>query len=333
MISIQSEIRTAEGLQTLLRAVCDNYRAAIEDSSQYAVEIDSSITPAHREALRKTAQRISAEDIGAAQTLPSLRSTVRNILRDYKERAEQYLTDLRGRLEEHTAALQTVLGALAADSDDQERKLHREMERLGEVAAIDNLIELRARVLELKRSMEACVAEIEKHNRITLAELTSEIRALQKQVDSLTLPASKASTAFGLRERVEAEMTAGNAFLLLFVRVRNLESLRSRFGPELTGRVVQCALKRLANLPARDIAVGCWQEGILCALVPNCEGSAVDLAREANNRLAGKYVFTQLDRVIEIAAQIVTVTMDRPRDDTPERTAARIKDTLSLLGR
>ena len=127
-------------------------------------------------------------------------------------------------------------------------------------------------------------------------------------------------------------MTAGNAFLLLFVRVRNLESIRSRFGPELTGRVVQCALKRLANLPARDITVGSWQQGILCVLVPDSEASAVDLAREANTRLSGKYVFTESDRVIEIPAQIDTVSLERPRDETPERTAARIKEMLALLG-
>jgi len=332
MISIRNEIRTAEDLQNLLLAVCENYRAAIEDSSQYAVEIDASITPAHREALLKTAARITVEAIGVAETLPSLRSTVRNVFRDYKERAEQHLADLHNRLEEHATALQSVLGALAADSEDQEKKLHREMERLGDVVTIDNLAELRAHVLEIRRSLEVCLAEIEKRNRITLAELNSEIHALQKQVDRLTSPASKATSAFGVRERVEVEMTAGNAFLLLFVRVRNLESIRSRFGPDLTGRVVQCALKRLANLPAREITVGCWQEGVLCAFVPESERSAVDLAREANNRMAGKYVFTESDRVIEIPAQIVTVSMDRPRDDTPERTAARIKDTLALLG-
>jgi len=332
MISIQNEIRTAEDLQTLLLAVCENYRSAIEDSGQYAIEIDSSITPAHREALKKTATRISVEAISATETLPSLRSTVRNVLRDYKERAEQYLADLHNRLEEHTNALQTVLGALAADSEDQERKLHGEMQRLGEIAAIENLAELRASVLEIRRSLEACVTEIEKRNRITMAELNSEIHALQKQVDLLTSPASKAFGMFGVRERVEAELAAGNVFLLLFVRVRNLEVIRSRFGPDLTGRMVQCALKRLANLPARDITVGCWQEGVLCALMPESERSAVDLAREANNRLTGKYVFTESDRVVEIPAQIVTVSLERPRDDTPERTAARIKDTLALLG-
>ena len=332
MISIRSEIRTAEDLQSLLLAVCENYRAAIEDSSQYAVEIDASITPAHREALRRTAARISADALGVTETLPSLRSTIRNVLRDYKERAEHYLADLHNRLDEHTQALQTVLEALAADSEDHDRKLHRELERLGEIAAIDNLEELRASVLELKRGLEACVAEIEKRNRTTIAELNSEIHALQKQVDSLTSAASRASSAIGVRERVETEMTAGNAFLLLFVCVRNLESIRSRWGPQLTGRVVECALKRLSNLPVRDISVGCWQEGILCALIPGPEASAVDLAREANKRLAGKYVFTDSDRVIEIPAQIVTVSMDRPRDEAPERTTARIRETLPLLG-
>jgi len=332
MISIQNEIRTAENLQTLLMSVCESYRAAIEDSGQYAVEIDPSITPAHREALKKTAQRISTEEMSTASELAALRSTVRNLLRDYKERAEQYLTELRNKLEEHAGALQNVLGALTADSEDQEKKLHREMVRLGEVAGANSLQDMRAGVLLVKTRIESCIEEIEKRNRVVVAELHSEIQALQRQVDLLNSPASKTLGAVGVRERVEAEMAAGNSFLLLFVRIRNLESIRSRFGPDLATRVAQCALKRLGNLPVRDVAVGGWMEGILCAMIPESARSGVDLAREANTRLGGKYVFTQIERVIEIPVQIVTVSLERPRDDTPERTEGRIRDTLALLG-
>jgi len=130
---------------------------------------------------------------------------------------------------------------------------------------------------------------------------------------------------------VEAETAAGNAFLLLFVRIRNLESIRARFGPELTARVVRCAIKRLNNLSAKDMTVGCWQEGVLCAVIANPDRSGVTLARDANNRLSGKYVFAESDRVIEIPAQIMTASVERANEDTPEKTAARIAEVLALL--
>ncbi|MGA3025973.1 MAG: hypothetical protein ABSF98_14480 [Bryobacteraceae bacterium] len=332
MISIQNEIRTAEDLHVLLLAVSENYRAAIEDNSQYAIDLDASITPAHREALRRIAERISAEASGSVSALPSLRSSVRNVLRDYKEKAERYLSDLRGRLEEHANALQTVLGALTAGSGDQERKLRSEMNRLGELAAVTSLAEMRAGVLELKGRLEACIDELERLNQITVAELTSEIHALQRQVDQLKAPASDAGGGVGIRERVEAETAAGNSFLLLFARIRNLESVRTRFGGELTARVVACAIKRLNNLPAKNMTVGCWQEGVLCAVIGEPDRPGVALARDANNRLSGKYVFAESDRVIEIPAQVVTASLERAREETPERTAARIADVLTLLG-
>jgi len=331
MISIRNEIRTAEELQILLTAVSESYRAAVADSSQYAVEVDASITPAHRDALRRISEQISPAAIGSGEALPSIRSSVRNVLRDYKERAEQYLGELRARLEEHAGTLKTVLDALTTDSEDGERKLHREMKRFSEIAAVEDLAQMRAGVLELKGSLETCIEELERRNRITMAELTSEIQALQRQVDQLQSPKNEAGSGVNVRERVEAETAAGNAFLLLFVRIRNLESIRVRFGPELTARVVRCAIKRLSNLPAKNMTVGCWQEGVLCAVIGEGSPAGVGLARDANNRLSGKYVFTEAERVIEIPAQIMTASVERGRDEPPERTALRIADVLKLL--
>jgi hypothetical protein len=331
MISIQNEIRTAEDLQVLLTAVREAYRAAIADNSQYAIDLDSSITPPHREALRRIAERISLEAVGSGSTLPSLRSSVRNVLRDYKEKAEEYLGDLRGKLEEHASALQTVLGAMTADSADQEKKFRAEMKRLGDLATVNSLVEMRTGVLDMKGRLEVCIDELEKRNRVTVAQLTSEIHALQRQVDQLKAPASAASVT-GVRERVEAETAAGNPFLLLFARIRNLEYIRTRFGPELTTQVIRCAIKRLNNLPNKNMTVGCWQEGVLCVVISGTGSSGVALAREANNRLSGKYVFTELDRVIEIPAQIVTTSLERPGEEPPDKTASRIAGVLALLG-
>jgi GGDEF domain-containing protein len=332
MISIQKEIRTAEDLQSLLVAVVETYRSSVEDSGQYAIDLDPSVTPAYREALRRIAERISVQAIGSASTVPSLRSAVRNVLRDYKEKAEQYLAELRGRLEEHASTLRTVLDALTSDSEDGERKLRSELKRFGDLTAAKDLAEMRAGVLSLKGSLETCIEELERRNRIVVAELTSEIQALQKQVDQLRAPASGAS-GMGVRERVEAETAAGNSFLLLFVHIRNLESIRARFGPELTERVIRCAIQRLTNLHAKSVTVGCWQEAVLCAVIREPDRAGVALARDANHRLSGKYVFTESDRVIEIAAQIVTASVERAADEPVERTAARVTDVLALLNK
>ncbi|HTP88836.1 MAG TPA: hypothetical protein VMJ34_17920 [Bryobacteraceae bacterium] len=331
MISIQKEIRTAEDLQTLLQLVCENYRAAVADSSQYAIDIDASVTSPHREALRRIADQISADGIGAGTALPGLRSSVRNVLRDYKERAERYLGDLRERLDEHGKALQTLLDALTSDAEDQEKRLRVEMQHLGELGAVSTLAEMRAGLAELKGRLETCIEELERQNRVTVAGLQGEIQALQRQVEQLRAPVSE-GVPQGVRERVEAETAAGNSFLMLFVRIRNLDSIRTRFGADLTARLVHSAITRLGNLQAKSMTVGCWQEGVLCAVIGEPERAGVTLARDANNRLSGQYVFTETGRLVEIAAQITTTSLDRPRDETPARTQARITEVLALLG-
>ena len=251
MISIQKEIRTAEDLQTLLLSVCESYRAAVADGAQYAIELDKSITPPHREALRRVAGQISVEAVGAGGTLPAIRSSVRNLLRDYKERAEQYLGDLRARLEEHGNALTTLLDALTSDSQDQEKRLRVEMRHLGELSSVSTLVEMRTGVLALKGRLETCIEELERQNRVTVAGLQSEIQALQRQVEQLSSPPAEGGPS-GVRERVEAETAAGNSFFMLFVRLRNLDSIRARFGADLTARVVQCADQTAEQSPGQE---------------------------------------------------------------------------------
>ena len=185
--------------------------------------------------------------------------------------------------------------------------------------------------MDLKGRLEVCIQELEKSNRVTVAELTSEIHALQRQVDQLKAPASDAGTV-GVRERVEAETAAGNPFLLLFARIRNLEYIRSGFGPEMTARVIRCAIKRLNNLAAKNMTVGRWQEGVLCAVISDNGSSGVALAREANSRLSGQYVFTERTGLSD-PAQIVTTSLERPSEEPPDKTTARIAGALALLGK
>ena len=108
MISIQNEIRTAEDLQALLAAVSANYRAAVHDSSQYAVDLDPSspLRIAKRcEGLPKESRRSYSVPIPRCPRCVRPSATYSGL----QEKAEQYLGDLRGKLEEHASALQTAL--------------------------------------------------------------------------------------------------------------------------------------------------------------------------------------------------------------------------------
>ncbi len=81
----------------------------------------------------------------------------------------------------------------------------------------------------------------------------------------------------------------------------------------------------------RNLTADSWQEGVLCAVITDADRPGVALARDANNRLSGKLVFSESDRVIEIPAQVVTTSLERLSEDTADQTATRPTEALKSL--
>src|ERR1039458_4387868 len=86
------------------------YIAAIQNIAHYAVELDAEITGPHVKYVAGLAADVQA---APSQFLPESRATLRGLLRDYRDKAAQFLGRMRQQMEGTAKALQETVEALA----------------------------------------------------------------------------------------------------------------------------------------------------------------------------------------------------------------------------
>ena len=95
MISIQSSLTDLERAHQIRAAVLDCYVLAIKNIAHYAVELDDELTTAHRQYLDSLADEVAT---GTSEALSDSRATLRGLLRDYRDKAGQFVANLRDEL-------------------------------------------------------------------------------------------------------------------------------------------------------------------------------------------------------------------------------------------
>ena len=95
MISIQSSLTELERSHQIRAAVLDCYVLAIKNIAHYAVELDEELTGPHRKYLETLATEVAT---GTSEAVSDSRATLRGLLRDYRDKASQYLANLRDEL-------------------------------------------------------------------------------------------------------------------------------------------------------------------------------------------------------------------------------------------
>jgi chromosome segregation ATPase len=330
MISIHKEIDAADQLHSRLAALCECYRSAINNSREYAVDVDPSITAEFQKALSAISERIQANS-STPEALASLRSLLREVMRDHKEEAEKYLRELRRRLDDNAAALSEVMGALASSNDSSDQALRAELRSLSEVANLATLAEMRGGVLTRVNALAKCIDGIEKQNRLAIAQLRHEIQVLHQQVEQLnsSRAASIPPPASPIRDQVEAKISSGVPFSLLFVGIKNLNSIRSSYGGEVAHRTLSSCEKKLANAVRSGTETGQWEDGVLAALICTEPPLEADLARRVSAKLSGKHILSDSR---EVMVQVATVTLTRTADEPAKRTFTRIQHAIKALG-
>src|SRR5215475_10319151 len=117
MISIRSAISDLEKSDELRVSTLECYVSGIRDVAQYAVELDDDVTGTHRKYLTTLAEDLSDPTL---ETLTQSRATFRGLLRDYRDKASQFLNRLREELSNTPTALQEIFNALGQSDGDHE---------------------------------------------------------------------------------------------------------------------------------------------------------------------------------------------------------------------
>ena len=331
MISIGSAISELERWHRQSAAATDCYITALRNMAQYVVEIDDAITPPHRQYLSALADAVAT---GQPAALEESRSTLRALLRDYRDKASHFLAGLREDLASTARTLEEILDSLAQNDGDHEARLRTAVRQLRETANGSSDAAVRAAILPATEVIEDCVEKIHNQNQVTIAQFQAEIRMLHQRIDALETAVS-IDQLTALLNRGEMEERIRNAsppFCILMLRVQGFRLAEVRYGVEVGAQCIAAFAKRLRSGVPPEVQVGRWgcEEFLAILNVPRAE--VMPIAKWATENLSGSYSCLQNGKTVHPQLRVSAAVLESGRD-SPASILARVAEFLCGTGR
>lgn len=331
MISIGSALSELEQYHRLSTVALDSYTAALRNMAHYAVEIDDSITGLHREHLSTLAEQVAA---GQPQVIEESRSTLRALLRSYREKAAQFLAKLREDLASTARTLEEILDSLAQGDGDHEARLRGALRQLRELADGPPNASLRAAILPATEAIEDCLEKIRAQQQFTIAQFQSEIRLLHQRIDTLETAVSiDQMTALLNRAEIEERVNhAAPPFCILMLKAQGFRLAEARYGREVGAECAAAFAKRLRSGMPPGAEVGRWGYEEFLAVLPAARDEVMPLAKWATGNLSGSYSCLQSGKAVHPQLQVSAAVLESGAD-SPARILTRVAEFLCGPGR
>jgi GGDEF domain-containing protein len=318
MISIQNSMSALERCDRLRALTLDCYVTSIRGIAQYAVELDDAITGPHRDCLHRLAGEVAAHQAeGIDQSCASLRS----LLRDYHDKAAEYLARLREELAGSAKVLQDLLRSLCQSDGDHEQRFKESLNRLRALSKSRETAKIAAALAGEVDGLEDTLEAIRRYHQLMVSQFLSEIGVLHRRIDSLESAASvDAATKLLRRGRIEEHVrnTAGGTYCLLLVRVNSMRI------PALADELAGAFSKRLRNCLPSGAVMGRWGEGEFIAMLSLSVAEAMAKAKSAAEHLSGVYACVQNGKTVRPSLQ-VSVAVVGTQGETSDRTLEHIR--------
>ena len=328
MTSIQNSLNELERSHEARDMLLDCYLMAIRNAAHYAIELDDEITTPHRQYLTALAGEVASAQ---PEALAESRATLRGLLRDYRDKAAQYLSTLREELAGTARALQEILNSLAQADGDHEVQLRTALRRLREISNSPDGSAVRAAILAAADSIEQSLEQIRQQHQLTVSQFLVEIRMLHKRIDLLETAASLDDlTKLFKRDEMERQIRSacGGKLCLLLVRAIGFRQVERQFNRDVAAELAAAFGKRLRNSLPPSAAIGRWSEDGFIAMLSVEKSEAMASAKWVTEHLAGAYACLQKGRTVHPSLQLSVAVVDTQPGDPPERTLKRVKEFL-----
>lgn len=324
MISIQSSLTELDRSLQLKAAVLDCYLLAIKNIANYTVELDEEISAPHRKYLKHLADEVA---IGTPEALRDSRATLRGLLRDYRNRAAQYLGGLRDELAGTARALEEILETLSQADGDHETNLRGALVKLREVAASPFGAPIAPIVSAVANSIEQSTEQIRKQHQLTVSQFMVEIRMLHKRIDSLEAAAAVDEfTRFDSHEETmeRIRLTPPGSYSLLLIGARGLRRAEVQFGKEVGEELAGAFAKRLRNSLPPNCTFGRWGAEEFIVMLSLTKSEALASGKWITEHLSGAYACMKAGKAIRPTLQLTVGIVDTTANEKPERVLERI---------
>jgi GGDEF domain-containing protein len=329
MISIQQNLSELERAHQLRTIALECYIDAIKNVAHYAVDLDATLTVPHRKYLSDLATELA--DVSPA-VLSESRATVRGLLRDYRDRAAQYLGGLRSQLTSTAQALREIVEGLSQCDTEHTDKLRGALVKLRDVAGSPAGSEVRTALRAVADNIEQSLEQMRKQHQFTVAQMQGELRLMHNRIDSLEAAAStdeatKFSNRRFLAEYLGAAPAEGTCYLVL--KMRGLGEARAKFGAAIADDVVSTFGRRLRNTIPKDSVVGRWSEQDFLAIVPaGVKAADGILIKRFAEHLSMPYACMIGGKVVRIPIVVMAESIGFPTGTTAEQIQASVADSF-----
>jgi GGDEF domain-containing protein len=329
MIPVQNSLDELEKCHEVRDIALDCYLTAIRNVAHYAIELDDEITAPHRKYLTALAGEVAS---ARKEALVDSRATLRGLLRDYRDKAAQYLNRLREELASTARALQETLDSLVQVDSDNEVQLRAALGRLREVSELPEASAMRAVVLAAVNTIEQTLEEIRKQHQLSVSQFLVEIRMLHQRIDALETAAmidnlTKLLKRGQMEERIRS--VSGEKVSLLLVKVSGFRLVEWHFDREVAAELAGAFIRRLRNSLPADTVIGRWSEEEFIAMLSPERLGAIASAKQVAGHLSGDYVCLQGGNTVRPSLQVSVMVVDCESGDTPERTLERVGEFLT----
>jgi GGDEF domain-containing protein len=329
MISIQQSISDLEKSDQLRTLALECYIAAIHNLAHYTVELDDSMTVPHRKYLAALATEVTGAQ---PEALAESRSTLRGLLRDYRDRAAQYLAGLRDQLSSTAQALQDMVDALSQCDSDHTVKLRTALAGLREAVKSPEGSAVRSAVVAAADTIEHSLEQIRKQHQFTVSQFQTELRLLHSRIDSLeTAAAIDETTRFSNRrfigEYLGSPPAAGASCLVL--KIRGLAQARARFGPAIAEDLVATFGRRLRNTLPKEAVVGRWSEQDFLAILPAGKPAEAISSQRVADHLSTPYACMMGGKVVRVPLEVTAAYLAATAGSSAEQILARVAEAFA----
>ncbi len=326
MISIRESIDEFEKLYQLRSSALEGYTAALRNIAQYAIELDDGSTNTFKSSVTALAEQVAG---GEAAVVNESKSTLRGILRNYRERAAQYLGGLHTDFASTARALEEIMETLSQTDLDHEAKLRVSIQSLRDACQSVKTESLRDVVLGATEAIERGLDQLSRQHQVTVAQFRMEIRVLHKRIDSLETTASidGMMSAMLTRRDVEERLAAKGGGSLLLIRVSGLRLAETTFEPAVVATLSAAFVRRLRNTLPPGAEIARWSREEFIALVGTGKEEALPIAKWIAEHLSGPYSCVADTRTVHPALQLSVGLIER-NGESATQTLARIADFL-----
>jgi GGDEF domain-containing protein len=329
MISIRKNMSDLDRCHQSRDLLLECYTTALRNTAHYAVELESEITEPYRQYLTALAAEVGSGDDGI---LKESRATLRGLLREYRDKAAQYLSGLRDELAGTARALQEIMESLNQSDGDHEARLRAALDRLRAASKSPEAGVLRAVMESAATTIEQSVVEIRKQHQVTVSQFLVEIRMLHKRIDSLE-SAAVIDSLTKLFHRAEMEnrirSLAPGPFSLLLVRASGLKIAAATFDDAVAAELTGAFTKRLRNSLPPNAVIGRWGPEEFIAVLHTSSQEAMNCGKFIAEHLGGSYACLKGGKTVRPSLQL-RVGIVESNEDEADRVLERVNEFLTM---